>query len=135
MNNDPARRPTFGQPNVIPQAGHLKEEAPANLPQLPVGPPPPTTESAKPMRPKIWPGMTPQDRQAYIEGTISRGSRKKVRPSLDQHRDLLIDCVRGRAVMKIVFDDLVAIDPAILEEFKPDGYRAFNACVKRMAEV
>jgi hypothetical protein len=77
--------------------------------------------------------MTPEQMQAYIESTMKRRSRKKPRPSLDQYRELLLACVEGKAVMRQVFDDLVAIDPTVGEEFGPDGYRAFNACVKRMA--
>lgn len=84
--------------------------------------------------PRIRPGMTPEQTQAYIEGTKKHRSRKKPRPSLDKYRDFLVACVAGEAVMRQVFDDLVEIDPAVRDEFGPDGHRAFNACVKRMAE-
>jgi hypothetical protein len=76
--------------------------------------------------------MTAEQVQTYIEGTIKRGSRLMRRPSLDKHRDFLVACVKGKAVMRQVFEDLIAADPAVLEEFGPDGYRAFNACVKRL---
>jgi hypothetical protein len=77
--------------------------------------------------------MTAEQLQTYIQGTIKRRSRQKRRPSLDKYRDFLLACVKGKAVMRQVFDDLIVIDPAVLEEFGPDGYRAFNACVKRLA--
>ena len=76
--------------------------------------------------------MTPAQRAAYIASTKVRASRKKPRPSLDKYRELLRECVEGEAVLRRVFDDLTAIDPAVREEFGPDGHRAFSACVKRM---
>jgi len=78
--------------------------------------------------------MTPEQMGAYIEETMRRRSRKKQRPSLDKHREFLLACVKGKAVMRQVFDDLVEIDPDVRDEFGPDGHRAFNACVKRMAD-
>lgn len=82
-------------------------------------------------RPPLWPGMTAEERAAYVEGTKKRRSRKKVHPSLDKHRDLLRDCVGGKAVMAQVFDDLIQIDPDVLADFGPDGHRIFNGHVKR----
>ena len=135
MNEDPMRRPTTGQPAAIPGSGPPASEGPATgMPQLPIGAPIPAAAPATRPQPRIWPGMNPEQLQAYIEGTMKRRSRKKPRPSLDKHRDFLLACVKGKAVMQQVFDDLVAIDPAVRDDFGPDGYRAFNACVKRMAQ-
>lgn len=77
--------------------------------------------------------MSADQKQAYVESTRRRSSRKKSRPSLERHRDRIIDCVKGKAVMRVVFDDLCAIDPAVREEFGPQGHRKFNAVAKRMA--
>ena len=40
-------------------------------------------------RSPLWAGMTPEERVAYAEGTKKRRSRKKARPSLDKHGDLI----------------------------------------------
>lgn len=82
---------------------------------------------------RIWPNMTGEEAKAYAESTKARSERTKPRPSLGKYRSSLIACVENGAVMKQVFDDLIAIDKEVLEEFGPNGHRAFNACVKRMA--
>ena len=81
----------------------------------------------------ISPNMTPEELKAYAEGTRARSARAKPRPSLGKYRASLIACVKNGAVMKQVFDDLIATDKDVLDEFGPNGHRAFNACVKRMA--
>lgn len=133
MNEDMDRRPSTGQPAATPAARlpAIGSMAPAT-PQLPLGAANPAAPLATRAQPRIWPGMTAEQLQTYIESTIKRRSRQKRRPSLDQHREFLLACVK-KAVMRQVFDDLIAIDPAVLEEFGRDGYRAFNACVKRLA--
>lgn len=97
-----------------------------------VGPAPASMDTTVSTPPKMLAGMTPEQTRAYIQSTKERASRKKSRPSLTKYEDFLRDCVKGKAVMRQVFDDLVATDPAVLAEFGPDGHRAFNACVKRM---
>jgi hypothetical protein len=133
MNEDLNRRPTTGQPAATPAARLPVSEGMApGAHQLPLRAAVPTARPATGARPRIWPGMPAEQLQTYIEGTKKRRSRQKPRPSLDKHRDNLLACVKGNAVMKQVFEDLTAADPAVLEEFGPDGYRAFNACVKRL---
>ncbi|MEG3153510.1 hypothetical protein [Sphingomonas sp. RB1R13] len=75
--------------------------------------------------------MTTEQRAAYIAGIKIPTSRKKLRPSLDRYLELLEECVRNNAPLGRVFDDLTALDPAVLEEFGPDGHRKFRACLKR----
>lgn len=100
--------------------------------QITPAPAPPPIMMVASDPPKIRPGMTPEELRAYIDGTKQRASRQKPRPSLDKYEDVLRDLVKGKAVMNKVFDDLIAVDPEVLEEFGPDGHRTFNACVKRM---
>ena len=97
-----------------------------------VDPAPASLVTTVPTPLKMLAGMTPEQTRAYIQSTKERASRKKPRPSLTKYEDFLRECVKGKAVMRQVFDDLVAADPAVLAEFGPDGHRAFNACVKRM---
>ena len=80
-----------------------------------------------------WADMSPAQKQDYIAGTKTRGSRKKARPSLDRHRDLIVDCVKGQAAMRQVFNDLCAIDPAVVVDFGKNGHRRFAAAAKDLA--
>lgn len=79
-----------------------------------------------------WEDATEDEKAAYIESTRVRSSRKKPYPSLARHSRRIRDCIKGGAVMKVVFADLCTDDPAILREFGQDGYRRFNAAAKRM---
>ena len=139
MNNHPDHRPTTGQ-SAAPAGSGLPPSNgnPTGRPQLPFAPPAqplaqsPGPSSIPPVL--ISSDMTPDEVEKYISGTRSRCSRKKPRPSLEKYRDLLTACVKGKAVMRQVFDDLIAVDAAVRAEFGPDGHRAFNACVKRMVK-
>lgn len=135
MNEDQTSRPPAGQPAAAPAVRQPPSEHRLNgMPEPLIGPPVATAVPAIQAQPRIWPGMTPEQMQAYIDGTKERRSRKKQRPSLDKRRTFLIACVKGKAVMRQVFDDLIAVDTEVRDEFSADGYRAFNAYVKRMAE-
>ena len=135
MNDDPNNRPTTGQPAGGTGTGRPPNNVSAanqsnGQPGGPVSLPPPAA-SVRRRAARIWPGMTPEERAAYIEGNKTRRSRKKVHPSLDKHRELLEDCVKDGAVMAQLFDDLIEDDPEVLEDFGPDGHRTFNGHVKR----
>lgn len=133
MNDDQIRRQMIGPGSGISEhPGQTDSVARMAQPQDALGLTPPPTRIVAPAPPNIRPGMTPDEIRAYIESTKQRASRQKPRPSLAKYEDLLRDLVNGKAVMKQVFDDLIAVDPAVLEEFGPEGHRAFNACVKRM---
>ncbi len=135
MNDDPNNRPT----TLHPVGGTGPGRPPDNTStadqsygqsRLPILVPPPAA-SVRRKAARIWPGMTPEERAAYIEGNKARRSRKKVHPSLDKHRELLEDCVNSGAVMAQVFDDLIEDDPEVLDDFGRDGHRTFNGHVKR----
>lgn len=135
IDKDHTSRPPAGQLATAPAGEQPHSGHPLNGMLQPLnGSPVATAVPANQAQPRIWPGMTPEQTQAYIDDTKRRRSRKKQRPSLDTHRTFLVACVKGNAVMRQVFDDLIAVDPTVREEFGPDGYRTFNACVKRMAE-
>ncbi len=138
MSDDPSNHPPTGEP-----AGPIGSRLPADNASAasqphgqnggPVAMPPPAA-SVRRKGARIWPGMTPEERAAYVEGNKTRRSRKKVHPSLDKHRELLEDCVKHGAVMAQVFDDLIEDDPEVLDDFGPDGHRTFNGHVKRQFE-
>ena len=124
--NDMSNRPMPGQdPGRGGQPTH-----PTNQPRFPIDQSQETKPSSRLGR---WTDLTPDQKRAYCEGTRQRSSRKKSRPSLVKHRDLIIDCVKGKAVMRVLFDDLCAMDPAVLDDFGAKGHRKFNAAARRLA--
>lgn len=91
------------------------------------GPPP---ASASRTLIKNWSSLSPAQKQAYFQDTNSPRSRKKSRPSLDMHRDFILDCLEGKANLRRVFCDLCALDPALVTDFGEKGHRRFVAAVK-----
>lgn len=79
-----------------------------------------------------WSNLSPAQKQAYFEDTNRPRSRKKPRPSLDRHRDFILECVEGKAKLSRVFYDLCALDPALIADFGAKGHRRFGDAVKDM---
>ena len=124
---DPRPAQVAGPQGVKPAETHMCDNGTDLSPTNPTAQSPTASTRA----PGIHVGMTKDQLRRYAEDTKQRGSRARPSPSIAKYRKELQDLVELKAVIKVVFKDLIGSDRQVLDEFGEDGYRAFNARLSR----